>query len=60
MFPPFLLLTRHRRYPEEKPALADRRAFLKFASKGCSRFDLNKPAWSLESEINSFAGLLYW
>lgn len=48
------------RYPEEKPALADRRAFLKFASKGCERFDLNKPAWSLESEVNSFVGLIYW
>ena len=47
-------------FPEERQALADRRGFLKFASYGCERFDLNKPSWSIESEVSSFAGLLYW
>ena len=47
-------------YPEEREALSDRRAFLKLASTGCERFDLNKPAWSFESEVSSFAGLIYW
>jgi NAD(P)-dependent dehydrogenase (short-subunit alcohol dehydrogenase family) len=47
-------------FPEEKPALKDRRAFLKFASTGCERFDLNKPAWSFESDVKSFVGMIYW
>ena len=47
-------------YPEEREALADRRAFLQLASTGCERFDLNKPAWAMESEVSSFAGLIYW
>ena len=47
-------------YPEEREALADRRAFLTIASTGCERFDLNKPVWAFESEVSSFAGLIYW
>jgi len=47
-------------FPEERQALSDRRSFLQIASTGCERFDLNKPAWGLESEISSFAGLIYW
>lgn len=47
-------------YPEEREALADRRAFLQYASKGCSRFDLNRPAWALESEVRQLGGLIYW
>ena len=47
-------------YPEQKEALSDRRTLLKLASQGCDRFDLNKPVWSLESELSSFAGMIYW
>jgi hypothetical protein len=46
-------------YPEEKEALSDRRAFLKYAAEGCSNFDLNRPAWALESPIKQI-GLIYW
>jgi hypothetical protein len=47
-------------YPEEKEALSDRRAFLQYAAKGCLRFDLNRPAWALESEVKQLGGLIYW
>eukprot|EP00798_Chlamydomonas_sp_ICE-L_P003013 gene3013-13034_t len=47
-------------YPEQKEALADRREFLKFAATGTQRFDLNKSAWSLESEPIQIGGLVYW
>jgi hypothetical protein len=47
-------------YPEEKEALSDRRAFLQYAAKGCLRFDLNRPAWALESEVRQLGGLIYW
>ncbi|WIA20028.1 hypothetical protein OEZ86_013684 [Tetradesmus obliquus] len=47
-------------YPEEKEALADRRAFLQYAAKGCTRFDLNRPAWALESDVKQLGGLIYW
>lgn len=38
----------------------DRRAFLQYAAKGCVRFDLNRPAWALESEVKQLGGLIYW
>lgn len=38
----------------------DRRQFLQLASTGCSRFDLNRSAWALESEIKQIGGLIYW
>ena len=38
----------------------DRRSFLKYAAKGCSRFDLNRSAWALESEVRQIGGLIYW
>jgi hypothetical protein len=38
----------------------DRRQFLQLASTGCSRFDLNRSAWALESEITQIGGLIYW
>lgn len=38
----------------------DRRAFLQYAAQGCSRFDLNRPAWALESEVRQLGGLIYW
>ncbi|KAI8469515.1 MAG: saccharopine dehydrogenase-like protein [Monoraphidium minutum] len=47
-------------YPEEREALADRRAFLEYAAKGCSRFELNRSAWALESEVKQIGGLIYW
>ncbi|GFR50296.1 hypothetical protein Agub_g12486 [Astrephomene gubernaculifera] len=47
-------------YPEEQGALQDRRQFLQFASTGCSRFDLNRSAWALESEVRQIGGLIYW
>ncbi|GLI71627.1 hypothetical protein VaNZ11_016899 [Volvox africanus] len=47
-------------YPEEPEALQDRRQFLKLAATGCSRFDLNRSAWALESEITQIGGLIYW
>ncbi|KAL6745899.1 Saccharopine dehydrogenase [Haematococcus lacustris] len=47
-------------YPEEKEALADRRAFIKFAATGCERLDLNRSAWSLESDPQQIGGLIYW
>jgi len=47
-------------YPEEKSALLDRRTFLKLASTGCERFDLNRSAWALESEPKQIGGLIYW
>lgn len=40
--------------------LQDRRAFLQYAAKGCTRFDLNRPAWALESEVRQVGGLIYW
>jgi hypothetical protein len=42
------------------PHLQDRRAFLQYAAKGCSRFDLNRPAWALESDVKQLGGLIYW
>ncbi|KAG2451617.1 hypothetical protein HYH02_003398 [Chlamydomonas schloesseri] len=47
-------------YPEEKEALQDRRQFLQFAATGCSRFELNRSAWALESEIKQIGGMIYW
>ncbi|GIL68555.1 hypothetical protein Vafri_21811 [Volvox africanus] len=47
-------------YPEEPEALQDRRQFLQLAATGCSRFDLNRSAWALESEITQIGGLIYW
>ncbi|EFJ44432.1 hypothetical protein VOLCADRAFT_95342 [Volvox carteri f. nagariensis] len=47
-------------YPEEPEALQDRRQFLQLAATGCSRFDLNRSAWALESEIKQIGGLIYW
>lgn len=38
----------------------DRRAFLEAASKGCGRFELNRSAWALESEVKQIGGLIYW
>lgn len=38
----------------------DRRQFLQFAATGCSRFDLNRSTWSLESEPKQIGGLIYW
>ena len=32
----------------------------RFAATGTERFDLNRPAWSLESEIVQIGGLIYW
>lgn len=46
-------------FPEEKEAVRDRRAVLKHAAQGCSRFELNKPAWALESKVDGI-GLFYW
>lgn len=40
--------------------MQDRRAFLQYAAKGCMRFDLNRPAWALESEVRQLGGLIYW
>lgn len=40
-------------------ALKYRRQFLTLASTGCTRFVLNRPAWSLESELKQM-GLVYW
>jgi hypothetical protein len=40
--------------------LQDRRAFLQYAAKGCMRFDLNRPAWALESDVKQLGGLIYW
>jgi hypothetical protein len=40
--------------------LQDRRAFLQYAAKGCTRFDLNRPAWALESDVKQLGGLIYW
>ncbi|GFH20260.1 Sacchrp_dh_NADP domain-containing protein [Haematococcus lacustris] len=45
---------------QEKEALADRRAFIKFAATGCERLDLNRSAWSLESDPQQIGGLIYW
>jgi hypothetical protein len=45
---------------QEKEALSDRREFLRFAATGCERFDLNRSAWSLESEPTQIGGLIYW
>lgn len=42
------------------PCLQDRRAFLQYAAKGCLRFDLNRPAWALESDVKQLGGLIYW
>lgn len=36
-------------FPEERGAVCDRVQFLKRARRGCQRFDINKPTWSLES-----------
>ncbi|KAG2486380.1 hypothetical protein HYH03_014960 [Edaphochlamys debaryana] len=47
-------------YPEEREALADRRQFLQLAATGCERFELNKGAWALESEIKQIGGMIYW
>lgn len=47
-------------YLQEKSALLDRRTFLKLASTGCDRFDLNRSAWALETEPKQVAGLVYW
>lgn len=47
-------------YPEEKEALQDRVQFLRYASQGCSRFDVNKSAWALESDVQQLGGLFYW
>ncbi|MEW5300170.1 MAG: hypothetical protein WDW36_003119 [Sanguina aurantia] len=47
-------------YPEEQGALKDRRRFFSIASTGCDRFDLNKSAWSMESDIKQIGGLIYW
>jgi len=40
--------------------LLDRRTFLQLAATGCDRFDLNRSAWSLESEPEQIGGLIYW
>jgi hypothetical protein len=42
------------------PFLQDRLAFLEYAGKGCSRFELNKSPWALESEVKQLGGLIYW
>jgi len=47
-------------HTQEKSALLDRRTFLKLASTGCDRFDLNRSAWALESEPKQIGGLIYW
>lgn len=45
---------------QEKSALLDRRTFLQLAATECDRFDLNRSAWSLESEPEQIGGLIYW
>lgn len=47
-------------YPEEPEALADRPAFMEYAAKGCSRFELNRGLWALESPVKQIGGLIYW
>jgi hypothetical protein len=47
-------------FPEEPEALADRRTVLKESAEGCVRFDLNKPAWAIESNPKQLGFGIYY
>ena len=46
-------------YPEEKAALKDRLSFLAMASKGTSKFLINKPLWAIETEAKQLGMGMY-